>query len=743
MVTIEGTVEEIIFSNEANGYTVCEIKCDKEVITVVGYMPFINVGETLRVSGKWVIHPDYGEQLKVELYEKLLPETPEAIERYLASGLIKGVGPATAKKIVKKFADQTLHIISHHPQRLAEIKGITMEKALRIGQAFEEQRGLRDVVLFLQEYGISPTYCAKIYKTFGPDTIEEIRKNPYRLSDEIFGISFRTADRIAKSLGIDPYSKYRISSGIKYVLSRAATEGHTFLEEEMLKSYTSKLLDINIDSIEDALVSLVLNKSVYVDRNDGMSKIYLSSFYHAELGVCRKLVELSQVRYNADMEDFEERIKQVQKKEGIILADKQKEAIREAMTNGVLVITGGPGTGKTTIIKSIISLLESEGYEFALAAPTGRAAKRMSEATGYEAKTIHRLLEIGYTSNEDELVFMRTEDNPIEADVVIIDEMSMVDIILMYHLLKAIVCGTRLILVGDVDQLPSVGPGNVLRDIIKSGMIKTVKLSEIFRQAGESMIVVNAHRINRGEHPILNEREKDFFFVTRNSQNDILKTVVDLCTRRIPDTYGYDPMKQIQVLTPMRKGTVGVANLNIELQKVLNPEDGKKKQKAFRNYVFREGDRVMQIKNNYNLRWEKINGPGQEGAGVFNGDMGIIVEIDDEEQKIKVLFDDEKLVEYDYTILDELEPAYAVTIHKSQGSEFPVVILPVFPGPSVLMTRNLLYTAITRARELVILVGNKDCLYGMIMNDRETKRNSDLAEKLRKCIVGVDWLKQW
>ena len=742
MVTIEGTIEEIIFSNEANGYTVCEIKCDKEVITAVGYMPFINVGETLKVSGKWVTHPDYGEQLKVELYEKLLPETTEAIERYLASGLIKGVGPATAKKIVKKFGDQALHIISHHPQRLAEIKGIKMEKALKIGQAFEEQRGLRDVVLFLQEYGISPTYCAKIYKTFGPNTVEEIKRNPYRLSDEIFGISFKTADSIAKSLGIAPYSKYRISSGIKYVLTQAAADGHTFVEEEILKDYTSKLLNINIERIADALVALVLNKSVYVDRNDGTSRIYLSAFYNAELGVCKKLVELSQVRFSGNMQDFEKRIKRVQEKEGIILADKQKEAIREAMINGVLVITGRPGTGKTTIIKSIISLLESEGYEFALAAPTGRAAKRMSEATGYEAKTIHRLLEIGYTANEDELVFMRTEENPIEADVVIIDEMSMVDIILMNHLLKAIACGTRLILVGDVDQLPSVGPGNVLRDIIKSGMVKTVKLSDIFRQAGESMIVVNAHRINRGELPILNDREKDFFFVTRNSQSDILKTVIDLCIRRIPDTYGYDPMRQIQVLTPMRKSAVGVGNLNIELQKVLNPESNKKNQKAFRDYVFREGDRVMQVKNNYNLKWEKINDPTQEGTGVFNGDMGVIVEIDDEEQKIKVCFDDERLVGYDYTILDELELAYAITIHKSQGSEFPVVILPVFPGPSVLMTRNLLYTAITRARELVILVGNKDCLGGMIINDRETKRNSDLSEKLRKCVLGMDWLRQ-
>jgi exodeoxyribonuclease V alpha subunit len=738
LITIEGTIEEIIFSNEVNGYTVCEIKKDKDVITAVGFMPFVNAGEVLKICGRWVTHPDYGEQFKVEMYEKMLPKTTEAIEKYLSSGLIKGVGPATAKKIVKRFGEETIEIIQHYPIRLVEIKGINPQKAKKIGQVFEEQRELRDVVLFFQEYGISPTYSAKIYKVFGSDTIEQIRENPYRLSDEIFGISFKTADRIAKSLGIDPESKYRISSGIRYVLSQAAVDGHTFIDEEKLKGYTSQLLDVSIENIDDVLISLVLKKAVYVEKDEGISKVYLSSFYNAELGVCRKLVELSNIKFNGNLDDFEERIREVQTKEGIILAHKQKEAIMEALINGVLVITGGPGTGKTTIIKSIIALLEAEGYEFALAAPTGRAAKRMSEATGYEAKTIHRLLEIGYTTDEDELVFARTEANPLEADVIIIDEMSMVDIVLMNHLLKAVPVGARLILVGDVDQLPSVGPGNVLRDIIKSEVIKTVKLSEIFRQAEESMIVVNAHKINRGEKPILNTRDKDFFFVSRNSYSDTVRTIVDLCQRRIPDAYGFDPMKHIQVLTPMRKGPVGVGSLNIELQKVLNPEDKNKKQKVFRDYIFREGDRVMQIKNNYNLKWEKPKDSRQSGTGVFNGDMGIIQEIDNEDQRVVVCFDDERLVEYDFTILDELEPAFAVTIHKSQGSEFPVVILPVFPGPKVLMTRNLLYTAITRAREMVILVGARDFLDDMIENDRETKRNSDLSGKLRKCILGID-----
>ncbi|WP_041714799.1 ATP-dependent RecD-like DNA helicase [Acetivibrio clariflavus] len=733
MITFEGIIEEIIFSNEINGYTVCELRGEKETITAVGFMPFINVGEMIKVSGNWITHPDYGEQLKVELYEKILPKTVEAIETYLASGLIKGVGPASAKKIVKRFGEDTINIIEFHPERLSEIKGISHEKALRIGHAYHEQKELRNVVMFFQEYGISPTYCAKIYQIYGKDTIEVIRNNPYKLSDEAIGINFKTADRIAKSIGIDPKSKFRICSGIKYVLSHIAMDGHTFAEEDKLKDYTSKLLDVDLDNINDALISLLLDKSIYIERNETSSRVYLSAFYNAEAGVARKLAQLSSVRFEGDLSDFDEKISEVQKKEGIILTQNQKDAIREALINGVLIITGGPGTGKTTIIKSIINFLINEGYEVLLAAPTGRAAKRMTEATGFEAKTIHRLLEMGYASKDDELVFARNEDNPIDADVVIIDEMSMVDILLMNHLLKAIEIGTRLILVGDVDQLPSVGPGKVLQDLINSDVIKTVRLKEIFRQAEESYIIVNAHRINNGEKPLLNNKEKDFFFVTRNSPEDIVKTIVDLCVRRIPCAYGFEPMKEIQVLTPVRKGLVGVGNLNTELQALLNPKDKSKKEKVFRDFLFREGDRVMQIKNNYNLRWWKDDGKGSEGAGVFNGDTGIIREIDDEEQKIVVFFDDDKVVEYDFSILDELEPAFAMTIHKSQGSEFPVVIIPIFPGPQVLMTRNLLYTAVTRAKNLVVLVGNKDYLDVMINNERETNRNSGLAEKLRVC----------
>ena len=732
LVTIEGIVEDIIFSNEVNGYIVCDIRHKEDLVTVVGYMPFINQGEMLKISGKWVTHPDYGEQLKVDAYEKVLPQTTDAIEKYLASGVLKGVGPATASKIVQKFGEDTLSIIQLHPDRLSEIKGISLDKALRIGQAFEEQRALRVVIMFFQEYGISPAYSTKIYKFFGDKTIDEIKANPYRLSDEIFGIGFKTADRIATSMGIDPASKYRVSSGIKYVLSQAASNGHTYLPDNKLKEYTSQLLEVEISGIENSLIGLALEKSVVIEQSDGSNKVYLSSFYHAELGVARKLVELSHVDYASDMNGFEALIEDIERQEGINLAENQKIAVREALLNGVLVITGGPGTGKTTIIKSIIRILTSEGYSVALAAPTGRAAKRMSEATGFEARTIHRLLEIGFMGDENEQVFMRTEANPVEADVIIIDEVSMVDVLLMNHLLKAVMPGTRLILVGDVDQLPSVGAGNVLKDIIFSNMIKTVKLNEIFRQAQESLIIVNAHRINKGEKPCLNIKEKDFFFVSRNSGDAIVKTIIELCSKRLPATYGYDPLRHIQVLTPVKKSVTGVINLNIKLQEVLNPEHHSKNEKVYRDFIFREGDRVMQVKNNYNLRWEKVEDSSVEGTGVFNGDMGIIHQIDNEEQRLTIIFDDEKTVDYDFSILDEIEPAFAITIHKSQGSEFPVVILPLFPGPQVLMTRNLLYTAVTRARNLVVLVGQENTLYEMISNEREMLRYSNLADKINK-----------
>ncbi len=738
MITIEGIVEEIIFSNEINGYTVCEIKHERDVITAVGYMPFISQGETLRITGKWVTHPDYGEQLKVENYEKLLPQSAEAIEKYLASGVIKGIRKTTAEKIVNRFGEDSLNVIQFRPQLLSEIKGISLDKALKIGQAFNEQQGLRNVIMFFQEYGISAAYSAKIYKAFGNKAIEEIKENPYRLTDGAIGIGFKAVDRFAVSLGVDPSSKYRICSGIKYVLSQAVVNGHTFLPENKLTEYTSQLLETEIENIDDALVKLLLERSIYMEKGDMYNKIYLKTFHDAELGICRKLIELTAVDSQGALDDFEEKIKEIQVEEGIILAENQKAAIKEALVNGVTVITGGPGTGKTTIIKSIISMLGREGFDIALAAPTGRAAKRMTEATGFEAKTIHRLLEIGYSGGDNESLFTRNETSPIGADVIIIDEMSMVDILLMNQLLKAVVPGTRLILVGDVDQLPSVGAGSVLKDIIASCAIKTVSLTEIFRQAEESMIIVNAHRINRGEAPSLNLKDKDFFFMPRKSGEDIVRTVVRLCSERLPASLGYDPIKQIQVLTPMRKGITGVLNLNYELQKFLNRADINKKEKACGNFILREGDRVMQIKNNYNIRWEKTGQYSSEGFGVFNGDLGIVQGIDTEEQKVTILFDDEKIVEHDFSSLDEIEPAFAITIHKSQGSEFPVVIIPLFQGPQILLTRNLLYTAITRAKNLVILVGYERILYEMIDNERETLRYSGLSEKLRKGFFGFN-----
>ncbi len=728
---VEGTVGDIIYKNESNGYTVCEIQGEKSIITAVGYMPFLNAGETIKAKGKWVMHPDYGEQLKVELYEKVLPQTVDAIERYLSSGIVKGVGPATAAKIVQRFGASTLDIISSDPKQLSEIKGITLDKALRIGQALDEQRGLREVVMFLQEYGVNPSACIKIYKAYADTAVVKIRENPYRLCEDIFGIGFKTADRIAMKLGIDPGSRFRTRSGIKYVLTLGAAHGHTYLPEDMLKEHTQALLGTQDIDIEDALISLIFDNIVQTEKgDDGLNHIYLSPFYSAEQGVCKRLLSLSQL--HPELEGFEDKLEKFQREEGVQLAVMQSEAIREAMKNGVLVITGGPGTGKTTIIKGIIRLLMDEGHKIALAAPTGRAAKRMSEATGFEARTIHRLLEIGYSGDESELFFQRNAENQIDADVIIIDEMSMVDILIMNHLLKAIPVGSRLILVGDADQLPSVGAGNVLEDIVSCNAVKTVRLTEIFRQAEESMITVNAHRINRGEAPILNARDKDFFFLTRTGLDSIVHTLVDLCSRRLPDTYGVDPLKDIQVLSATKKGPAGVVNLNQELQKVLNPADGRKNEKMSRGYVFREGDRVMQIKNNYTLRWVRPENMNMDGTGVFNGDMGVIRKIDEESSSLEVLFDDDRLVEYDFSILDELEPSFAVTIHKSQGSEFPAVIIPIFAGPRVLMTRNLLYTAVTRAKSMVVLVGDEVFLNEMVHNKREALRYSGLSDKLRK-----------
>ncbi|HHY81485.1 MAG TPA: ATP-dependent RecD-like DNA helicase [Clostridiales bacterium] len=734
MAQVIGIVEGIIFRNEENGFSVIDVREEgtNQVITAVGNFPFINQGERVKLEGEWTTHPDYGHQLKMVTYSSVAPSTLVGMESYLASGLIKGVGPATAKALVRHFGMDVLDIIQFNPQRLTEVEGIGKTRAEMIASSFSEQKDIREAMIFLQSYGITTAYALKIYKAYGANTINIVRENPYRLAEDITGIGFKTADQIARSLGVDMNSHYRVMAGIKYLLSMAASDGHTFLPREELISKAVKLLDVEKPLVEDALTGMALSQAVVMEQTDSCTAVYLAAFYIAEAGSARMLRDLAAAGKGGLSGKIGNKIRYFEESHHIQLANQQREAVKQAMEHGVVIITGGPGTGKTTTINCIIELMIQEGLSVELAAPTGRAAKRMTEATGREAKTIHRLLEYGF-SDDDEDIFQRNEDNPIKADAIIIDEMSMVDIFLFYHLLKAIVQGTRLVMVGDVDQLPSVGPGNVLRDMIQSGEIPVIKLTEIFRQAQESMIIVNAHRINSGVMPLLNVKEKDFFFDRRESAEEILRTIKDLIIKRLPGYGQYHSLNDIQVLVPMKKGIIGVNNLNAELQMVLNPPADFKKEKAIRDIIFRQGDKVMQIKNNYRLRWSRIdeNGETWEGEGVFNGDMGFIQDINHEEQTVTVLFDD-KTVVYDFSQLDELELSYAISIHKSQGSEFPVVIIPLISGPPMLMTRNLLYTAVTRAKELVVLVGRDNMIARMISNNHIAKRYSGLCKRIEQ-----------
>ncbi|MFO7154611.1 MAG: ATP-dependent RecD-like DNA helicase, partial [Caldicoprobacter oshimai] len=653
MVEITGIIEEVVFRNEDNGFTVIEVRDEssRALVTAVGSLPYANAGEKVHIVGEWTMHPDYGQQLKIHAMKSVVPSTLDGMEKYLASGLIKGVGPSTAKKLIERFGMDVLNVIEFSPERLTEVEGIGPARAEMIAASYAEHREIREVMMFLQSYGITTTYAIKIYKMYGNDAIGIIKENPYRLADEVTGIGFKTADRIAQNMGVAFDSPYRIAAGIKYVLSQAAADGHTYLPRDILVEQASLLLGVDKSLVENAIISLAVQQSVFIENIEGQTAVYLAPFYYAEVGVCRRLVELSMVDVNPGAFDIEEMLRKFQKEEGILLALKQREAVIEALSNGVTVITGGPGTGKTTIINCIIKLMEQQGMTVVLAAPTGRAAKRMTETTGREARTIHRLLEYSYS--DEGPYFQKDEDDPILADAVIIDEVSMVDVLLMNHLLKAIVPGTRLILVGDVDQLPSVGPGNVLKDIISSGIIKVVRLTEIFRQAQESMIVLNAHRINQGHMPYLNVKGGDFFFSRRETPQQILNTVLELICRRLPAFADYNPLRDIQVLVPMRKGAIGVNNLNNELQRVLNPPSAEKQEKLFRNILFREGDKVMQIKNNYRTPWKrKVHGMVvEEGEGVFNGDIGYIAAIDHEEQSMTVIFDDDKEVVYDFSQL--------------------------------------------------------------------------------------------
>lgn len=732
LIEFEGTIENIVYNNPSNGYTVARLRKDKDIITIVGSLPLIGEGQSVRVGGQWVNHPEYGQQLKVESYTEIVPSSLEGIEKYLGSGLIQGIGPATAKKLVDEFGMDTLDIIEYNPEKLMKIEGIGEKKAAAISEAYNQQRELRNVMVFLQTYGITPGNSIKIYKKYGQDTISLIKENPYRLSSDIFGIGFKTADGIAQRLGIEPTSKYRLMAGVKYVLTEYSGNGHTYLPSEVLVEKSSSLLGVPEDMLEDAAVSLALNKEVVIEDMDGTTAIYLMPFYYSELGVSKRILDMLSASGNEIDADIDEEIKSYEQESGMELAQQQKEAIRCAIEKGAAIITGGPGTGKTTIIKCIISIMEKKGMNITLAAPTGRAAKRMAEATGRESKTIHRLLEMGYSEDNENLVFLKDDSDPIDADAVIVDEASMIDIILMNNLLKAIVPGTRFILVGDVDQLPSVGPGNVLRDLIDSGIIPVVRLTEIFRQSEESMIIVNAHRINKGEMPYLNERGKDFFFFDARSQEDALNLILKLVKDRIPKFKDMcSPERYIQVLTPMRKGLCGVYNLNMRLQEILNPPSPDKDEKKVREYVFRTGDKVMQIKNNYNIEWNRIDGSA-DGRGVFNGDLGYIEYIDNEQNVLSVIYDEEKRAVYDFIDIDELELAYAVTVHKSQGSEFPVVVIPSVWGPPMLMTRNLLYTAVTRAKEMVVIAGSRQVLGAMVNNNRISKRFSGLCFRLKK-----------
>lgn len=731
---IEGIVEEIIYRNENNGYCVCEVSVEEENITCVGTMFGLSEGEQLRAVGVYVSHHTYGRQFQVETYHSSIPEDKHSVLRYLSSGAIKGIGPALAKRIVKKFGDDSFRIIEEEPHTLASVKGISEKKACDIANVFYEQREMRKTIIFLQEYGISLNYAIKIFNKYKESTMNIVGNNPYKLAEDIVGIGFKIADEIAMKMGIHQDSINRVKAGIMYLLNRASVNGHTYLPRNELIDKAEEMLSVSYELIENALIELQINKQLITKEFEDRSITYNMMFYHLELNVARKLYDLAQFDYELP-NNINKEIKEIENTSNIEFDEYQKKAIKEGIKNGVIVITGGPGTGKTTTINSIIELLERQGLDVLLAAPTGRAAKRMTEATGRQAQTIHRLLEISFMNNDDNNKFAKNEDNPLECDALIVDEASMIDIILMNSLLKALIPGTRLIIVGDKDQLPSVGPGNVLKDIIDSNRVKVVRLEKIFRQARESAIIMNAHKINSGEHINLSDKTNDFFYIKRSTAVGILEQIKTLTETRLPKFAKCSPFEGIQLLSPMRKGILGTINLNKVLQETLNPPNKNKNEKLYRDMLFREGDKVMQIKNNYNLPWQIKNDYDftiDEGVGVFNGDIGIISEINQYTNKLKVKFEDDKLVEYEHANLEELELAYAITIHKSQGSEYPVVVIPLLTGPSMLLIRNLLYTAVTRAKKYVVIVGLDTTINQMIDNDKEIERYSTLQFRLKE-----------
>ena len=727
---ITGYVDHIVYRNADNGYTVLNLINSEMEITCVGIFSAVSEGENIEVTGEYVDHPTYGKQFKADHYEQKEPTDELSIERYLGSGAIKGVGAALAARIVRRFKADTFRIIEEEPERLAEIKGISERKAMEISDQVAEKRDLRQAMIFLQQYGISLALAVKIYQTYGQQIYGIIKENPYKLADDVDGVGFRIADEIAARVGIRTDSDFRVRSGILYALLQASVDGHTYLPESELTRRASDLLGVDGALIEKHYMDLAIERKLVLKEKDGQMQIYAASYYYMENN-CAVLLKNLDMQYDVADKEIQDRVRRIEKQTGMTLDEKQMDAVKEAVRSGLLVITGGPGTGKTTTINTIIKYFELEGMDIFLAAPTGRAAKRMSEMTGYEARTIHRMLEIS-GGTEGNAGFERNENNPLETDVIIIDEMSMVDINLIHSLLKAIVPGTRLILVGDVNQLPSVGAGCVLKDIIDSECFHVVKLTKIFRQASQSDIIVNAHKINRGEEVVLDNKSMDFFFLKRYDADVIISVVIQLIRQKLPkfvDATPYD----IQVLTPMRKGLLGVERLNRILQEYLNPPDKSKVEHEYGDGLFREGDKVMQTKNNYQIEWEVQSKYGfaiEKGMGIFNGDMGIVKKINTYAETVTVEFDEGRIVEYPFKMLEELELAYAITIHKSQGSEYPAVVIPLLSGPRMLMNRNLLYTAVTRARKCVTLVGNEKTFYEMVENITEQKRYSGLRDRI-------------
>jgi len=728
LLQVEGVVERIVYQNDDNHYTVCELLYnDEEFIVLVGNMPYLAEGETIHALGRWVVHPNFGRQFKVEYFEKQLPTTSTTILKYLSSGAIKGIGPITAKRIVGQYGVDTFDVIENHPEWLADIPGISEKKARDIGENYKAQFGVRTVMMFCSEF-FGPAMSVRIYNTWGTSAVDIIKNEPFRLCEEIYGVGFEKADKIASQFNIEKNDPMRIRSGIKYILSHNAhSNGHCYIPYNRLIEACAHILGIEEDAVEKELISLKEIRELIVNERAGKKSVYLKKYYDAERYVAAKLIGLRNSGIAFKDEDVDLMISRIEAERDIKYAKMQIKAIHTALKNAIMILTGGPGTGKTTIICAILRILQDMGIRVALAAPTGRAAKRMSEMTSYEAKTIHRLLEMEY-SRDHEPVFKRNENNLLEEDVVIVDESSMVDVLLMESLLRAVKPGARLILIGDSDQLPSVGAGNLLCDIIDSDVFPTIKLKEIFRQAGESLIITNAHSINDGEYPNLTTKNNDFFFIER-SELDIAETIVELCTKRLPKKYGKTINDGIQVITPSHGGTAGTDMMNEALHRACNPPGPNRKYKRSHNVDYRVGDKVMQTRNNYDIEWIKGD---TEGVGVFNGDIGFITDVDHVNEKVTISFDD-RIAEYDYVMLEDIRHAYAITIHKSQGSEYPIVIIPAYEYSKRLLTRNLLYTAVTRARDMVIIVGRKDIVYNMVDNNRLTKRYTGLTEMI--CIL--------